>query len=214
MHLENAEEVMVVPTVEFLRAGDFTGWNRDIEPYRKAFLMHSPRFMPRHKVEDDVNLKQIIPYVVVTAVMPKTGDLYYLAYRRGVKEGENRLHKKLSIGWGGHINPCDQLHVSSTAWACTVVAAKREIREEIGKPEGSYGDYLPTAVGMVNNDCDPVGRVHLGVVMRLRLPTPSAYPIEGKVDGWAWMRSGELLERADEFETWSKLIIREGLYQI
>lgn len=206
------EEVMVVPRAELVDAVDFHGFTANVAHYKQKLLAsQAPRFMLRHKVEDDPNLKQIIPYVVVTATAGK--ETFYFSYRRGVKQGEARLHKKLSIGIGGHVNPIDQQHPASTAWACAVVAARREMVEELGKPNAhSPATYTPRAVGWVNHDDDAVGKVHLGLVMQYHMAAPMCYPVEGNVDSWGWVRAGELLERAEEYEPWSRFVIQEGLH--
>src|SRR5207253_6308548 len=56
-------------------------------------------FIDRPTAEQSPQYKQIIPYVVI-----RHGDSYFLLQRTS-KQTEARLHHKLSIGVGGHINP-------------------------------------------------------------------------------------------------------------
>ena len=58
-------------------------------------------FVERRWAEHDSSFKQVIPYTVVTH-----GD-EVLLLKRLEQGGEARLHGKLSIGVGGHINPVD-----------------------------------------------------------------------------------------------------------
>ena len=59
-------------------------------------------FMPRDEAEQRPDYKQIIPYVIL-----RRGDEVFVT-RRLSKGGEARLHGKISIGIGGHINPVDK----------------------------------------------------------------------------------------------------------
>jgi len=53
---------------------------------------------PRSTCETDPNYLQIIPYVII-----KDRYGYIFSYRRGSGGGEERLLKKCSIGFGGHV---------------------------------------------------------------------------------------------------------------
>src|SRR5262245_5246303 len=76
-------------------------------------------FVERDHAEKDSSLKQIIPYCVVLNATPHitrpgsqlgslaSGEPRALKLRRLPKQGERRLHDKLSIGIGGHLNPVD-----------------------------------------------------------------------------------------------------------
>ena len=77
-------------------------------------------FVERRYTETDSSFKQIIPYCLVTC-----GDSVFLL-RRTKKGGEARLHGRLSVGVGGHINPVDE-EVGDVVEA----GAERELDEEI-----------------------------------------------------------------------------------
>ncbi len=159
-------------------------------------------FGPRDEVETDPRLKQIIPYCVVTA-----GDRVFLLQRlKG--GGEKRLHHLLSVGVGGHINPVDGERSSSER---LLRAARRELEEELILP-----DLLSLKpMGFVNDESNPVGSVHFGVVFEARIEEGSDVRIResDQLQGALIPRS-ELFRRLDEqpdsFETWSQLVI-EGL---
>lgn len=116
-------------------------------------------FRRRGDCETDPTFKQLIPYIMIRH--PGT-DMYYpqvLTYSRG--GAEQRLHGTLSIGYGGHINPVDVLDVGFVTGMTLQLAAMRELSEELRLPR--FGN--PHVLGLVNNEADAVGRVHLGVVM-------------------------------------------------
>ena len=68
--------------------------------------------------------------------------------------GDARLHGKASIGVGGHLNPVDDGEDALMA------GLRREWHEELET------DWEPEfeLVGLLNDDSNPVGAVHLGVV--------------------------------------------------
>ena len=70
----------------------------------RRFIVDQHFFLPRAQAEYDATVKQIIPYVLL-----RRGDAYFLL-RRLKKQTETRLHDKLSLGVGGHINPTETPH--------------------------------------------------------------------------------------------------------
>ena len=119
------EKVLVVRRSLFDEIGSFHGLNADIQRYLPVFLEPGNHFfVPRAEAEEDPSLKQLIPYVVVTA-----GEKL-LHYRRGSGSGETRLLKKGSVGIGGHINDGDGLGEAFDA-AAYQRALMRELQEEL-----------------------------------------------------------------------------------
>ena len=154
-------------------------------------------FVERAHAERTPTLKQIIPYNVVRV------DGQVLLLRRLRTGGEARLHDKLSIGVGGHINPRDSRPADD---ADPVRAgARREIEEEI-EVRGSY-EIRP--VGFLNDDSNPVGAVHLGVVQiadvlgSVRIREENV--LEGRLASPGELQ--DLLARGENFETWSSILI-------
>jgi len=120
-------------------------------------------FVLKKPAEIDKSLKQPIPYVVVI-----DSNNRILQYRRASGGNENRLHNKLSIGIGGHIELCDLEEVRNNTKLnssrillieLVLVAARRELQEEIGIVPNTIKQY-----GYVNDDLTPVGAVHFGLV--------------------------------------------------
>ena len=123
-------------------------------------------FRARRDVEDDPGFKQIIPYVIF-----RSGDAVF-TYRRGKQQGESRLHSLRSLGVGGHVAEEDA-DGQSTLDAYEL-ALRRELDEEVAI--GSEG--VLSRVGLINDDGNPVGAVHLGVVHVYDLESPSIKPRE------------------------------------
>jgi predicted NUDIX family phosphoesterase len=154
-------------------------------------------FVERAYAERTPTLKQIIPYSIVEC------DGQVLLTRRLQKGGEARLHGKSSIGIGGHINPEDLegLKTRNPVEAGT----RREIAEELAV----RGDYTVRRVGLLNDDSNPVGAVHLGVVqvvhVRGSVEIRERDQLEGRLVPCEELSS--LLKKGANFETWSTLLI-------
>jgi len=155
-------------------------------------------FLDRGAAEEDPSHKQLIPYCIF-----KCGDRV-LHYTRGKSGGENRLHAKISIGVGGHINPVDMGEGRKGA-AAYYAAVQREIEEELD----IACDYTMRIVGLLNDDSNPVGEVHLGVVHLVELESEEVASREDALTDLSWASvsdlNGELLER---LETWSAVCAR------
>ncbi|MGE0009812.1 MAG: hypothetical protein AB7F19_04660 [Candidatus Babeliales bacterium] len=122
----------------------------NFETYLKT-IQEKKEFLPRSIMETDPSYKQIIPYLIF-----KHEDTYFLMQRQG-DATEKRLQNKFSLGIGGHIREEDMESDSIIDWA------KREFHEEV-----SYnGDLEIKPVGVLNDDSNPVGQVHIGFVFLL-----------------------------------------------
>ncbi len=77
--------------------------------------------MRRGNAEEDTAFKQPIPYVVI-----RRGTEIY-SYERLKGGGESRLHQKLSIGFGGHMNAI----LSSSFTEMLEANTQRELHEEL-----------------------------------------------------------------------------------
>jgi predicted NUDIX family phosphoesterase len=145
-------------------------------------------FRVRAEVEDDASFQQLIPYVLVT-----DGPRVFLM-RRLRTGGDSRLHDRYSIGVGGHVGPGDGGLAGGLA---------REWSEEL--VAGWEPEFLP--LGVLNDDTDPVGAVHLGVVYRVEAAgRPVAIRETNKLEGWfATIPGVEAV--GDRLETWSRLCL-------
>ena len=144
-------------------------------------------FIDRPTAEQSPQYKQIIPYVVI-----RHGDSYFLLQRTS-KQTEARLHHKLSIGVGGHINPDSPTLLGGL---------QKELDEEIGVE----GDYEVSFVGILNDDTTDVGRVHLGAVYVLDAATAEVTIREKEKMTGSWIARGELAAMRERMETWSQIV--------
>ncbi len=157
-----------------------------IEPFLDAARDHG-EFRPRAEAEVDPSWKQIIPYLLL-----RDGERIFLM-RRTRAGGDERLHDRYTIGIGGHVNPED---------ADVIGGLRREWAEEI------EADFEPEfqPVGVLNDDDNAVGAVHLGLVFSADAASrPVDIRERHKLEG-AFASVDDVAAVADRLETWSALL--------
>jgi predicted NUDIX family phosphoesterase len=144
-------------------------------------------YRPRAEVEGDPEWQQVIPYLVLR----DRGRIFLM--RRTRAGADSRLHERWSIGIGGHVNPGD---------AGVEGGLAREWAEEV------RADFQPSfrLIGVLNDDSDPVGRVHVGLVFVAEADArPVAIRETDKLTG-AFVTPTAVLRVYDRLETWSQLV--------
>lgn len=183
-------------------------------------IKNNREFKARGLMEQDENYKQIIPYLIF-----KFADQLFLM-QRATKASEERLKNKFTLGIGGHVRELDlsnystareqnnSFHKSSAsasklsennsltgeifAWAA------REFHEEIKYT----GNLNITTLGLLNDDANSVGRVHLGLVLLLQGDSAEISIKSELQTGFLCQVAacGEFLER---MESWSQIVFEE-----
>lgn len=189
------EHVLVVPTLLFHEIGVFQGFHSDTGRYLETLLdpMHT-LYLARPDAEEDPSYKQLIPYCLF-----RHGDSIF-HYTRGTKQGEARLHAKKSVGVGGHISTLDRDSQQETYLA----GMERELDEEVSIETG----YREQLIGLLNDDSNDVGKVHLGVVHVFDLDQPQVLPREESMIDAGFAPLSQLVEEIDSFETWSQICLK------
>lgn len=194
------EFVFVIPRAELFRDCYPQGLlplDRSARSEFDALVRRAGFFVERQHAERDPSLKQVIPYSVVHT------SAGVLLMRRLAQGGEDRLHDKLSIGVGGHINPVD---LGPGPGRDPIPAGtRREVEEELDV----QGTYKVRAVGLLNDDSNPVGAVHVGLVQVLELDGRVAIREEDTLEG-RMVPPEELRDlkaQGAAFETWSSILI-------
>jgi predicted NUDIX family phosphoesterase len=144
-------------------------------------------FLDRPTAETSPQYKQIIPYVLI-----RHAESWNLL-QRTPKQTETRLHHKLSLGIGGHINP-DTPDLFD--------GLLKELEEEVEV----QGDYDLTFLGILNDDTTDVGRVHLGAVYILDAHQGTVTVRETEKMSGRWVAREALAEHRDAMETWSQIV--------
>jgi predicted NUDIX family phosphoesterase len=187
------ERVLVLPRDRVPGGCDFSGVRQaddaDLATLRAAVAAHG-RYLDRPTAEEDPAFKQLIPYVVV-----RDGARIFLMERTAAG-GDARLHGRASIGVGGHLNPVDDGEDPLTD------GLRREWSEEL------VADWEPEfqLVGLLNDDSNPVGSAHLGVVFEV---DAAGRPVEvrerDKLTG-RFATAAAVRAAWDRMETWSRLV--------
>ena len=187
------EQVLVLPRDRVPGGCDFTGVrpadDAVLGRLRAAVRAHGT-YIPRPEAEDDPSRKQLIPYVVV-----RDGSQIYLMERTRAG-GDPRLHLKATIGVGGHLNPVDQ------GEDALMEGLRREWSEELA------ADFEPRfeLVGLLNDDSNPVGSVHLGVVFTVEADGGAVAVREHEKLSGRFASPAEVGAAWDRMETWSQLV--------
>lgn len=160
---------------------------------------------PREDLEQNPSFKQIIPYVII-----KVGDKY-LSYKRTSKGGEERLHDKISIGFGGHIDFSDvwRHRENVDIFSTLENTAMREVVEEIGRFDDVFDENKYQWIGLVNDESNAVGQVHIGVVCVVSLDEKDL-PNESDDESIAELNLltlGELQSSELNLETWTEFVV-------
>lgn len=153
---------------------------------------------PRSQLEEMPSFRQIIPYVVL-----KCADKW-VRYTRTPAGGEQRLHGRVSIGLGGHVDLPDVCMVGNSVDLHKTLndAAEREVQEEL---PGVICSTRRWAGLLVDND-STVGSVHIGVVAIWDLESMPSGPTEDAISEAGLSSLEELLEAGSRVETWSSLL--------
>ncbi|CAM3045796.1 hypothetical protein [Sporolactobacillus spathodeae] len=159
-------------------------------------LASSWQVMRRGDAEENPAYKQPITYAII-----QRGN-HFFSYKRLGGGAESRLHGKLSIGVGGHMNAVDE---ASDFQQILENNLKREISEELLIEQS--GEKLSTrTVGYINDDKTEVGRVHIGILVLIQLPQQATVTVKekDKLEG-QWLTLSELKSESvfTHLESWS-----------
>lgn len=194
------ETILGIPRELALPEGPWNGFRRFASPAEalaeitRLDLAASAR--PRRELEVDDGWKQPIPYAIALYRDPTSGSNSLFWMDRLAGTSDRRLHGRASFGVGGHVSPLDGGILGALA---------REWREEVEC--ASTPAFEP--LGLLNDDEDPVGRVHLGIVFLARLDTPKIAVRERQKLAGSLVPVREAVLRSAELEGWSARLIGE-----
>lgn len=194
------EKVLVIKRALLDEIGSFQGIRTEGvgEAMEKMLDETQHFFMDRAEAEEDPSHKQLIPYCIF-----RHGDKI-LHYTRGKAGGEARLHAKISVGVGGHVNPVDVEEGNGGALTY-FTALSRELEEELI----ISGNKTGRIIALLNDESNPVGQVHLGVVHLIELENDDVTAREDALTDLTFTPLHELNTTLfDRLETWSQFCVR------
>jgi predicted NUDIX family phosphoesterase len=154
------------------------------------------RYVPRGPAETDPSLQQIIPYVVVIRRL--------LLLQRTNKQTEARLHNLYSIGVGGHINPGDEHDAAAEDEHPFMGGLRRELHEEL-ELGGTLAEV--NILGLINDDTNDVGSVHLGVAVEAVADGIEVAIRETEAMSGRFVTLDEARELREGMESWSQYLL-------
>ncbi len=184
------EQILVVNCAHLFPDGPWQGLQDvDMQEYLHIVKMYQ-EFQPRSVMETDTTYKQIIPYLVF-----RHNGLYFLMERQA-KASEQRLKSKLTLGIGGHIRKEDMDGVSIFDWA------RREFHEEVNYA----GQFKIKPLGILNDDSNAVGQVHIGFVFLLEGDS-AEISVKSELKGGELTSLEECIAVKDRMESWSRIVL-------
>lgn len=148
-------------------------------------------FHQRSLMENDPTFKQIIPYLVFMY----RNSIFLM--KRKTELGESRLAGKYTIGIGGHIRKEDLENASNISdWAL------REFSEEVDYK----GNYVLEELGLINDESNEVGRVHMGVLYLLKGDL-ELISIKEELESGELIDINDCIKYYDLMESWSRIAI-------
>ncbi|MBA3954919.1 hypothetical protein H0X48_06380 [Candidatus Dependentiae bacterium] len=184
------ELILVVKRSKLFPEGDWQGLKQvDSEQYL-ALIEQEKEFLPRSLMETDPVYKQIIPYLVFTH------EGKYFLMQRQSKATEQRLKNKYSLGIGGHIRQEDITSSDIIDWAA------REFEEEVDY----QGSYSVKTLGILNDDSNAVGEVHVGLVLLLT-GNQASISVKSELKSGQLLSLEECLTYYDSMESWTQIVV-------
>jgi len=159
-------------------------------------IVQNGLFRKRSELEEDPSFKQVIPYAIIS-----NNDSFYL-FKRTSGQTEKRLHNKLSLGVGGHMNPGNPGELDEQY---IINELKRELFEEVKLLNGCLIDDIEF-IGFINDDTIPVGRVHIGLVYNIHVSDRNVVINETDRMTADWIDKNDLAGFYEGMETWTKII--------
>lgn len=186
----------------------------DAVPYRSSAYGKLPakfwgldvELFDRETCETNPDQQQLLPYVVLTNTPSDTGVKEVFYYYRGASGGEARLHSKISIGLGGHVD-----NVGGNLYTLLQREGAREVLEEVGLYIDT--DRIHFDLYLVDTRPDgnpvPVSSVHFGLLTVVEITDEERASIDPERDvitkgGWCtvdWLVDNH----TDSLEPWSSL---------
>lgn len=186
------EQILVIKRTDFFphESECWQGLKKVDFDHYLTIIQEKKQFLPRSLMELDPRYKQIIPYLIF-----QHEDRYFLMQRQA-KASETRLQNKYTLGIGGHIRQEDLTSASIFDWAC------REFHEEV-----SYNGTLAIeSLGILNDDSNSVGQVHIGFVLLLKGDS-DAISVKSELKSGTLLNLEECKKIAPHLESWSQIVL-------
>lgn len=187
-------DILVIPTAEIphIKLGFTPATKEDV-----LRLASQGEYKIRHKMEEDKNYQQFLPYVVI-----KQGKKIF-TYQRSKTGGEGRLFGQHSVGVGGHVDYPDDI----------IASTLRELEEEL---ELQVTEDDLNFVGFINIEETPVDLHHLGLAIIVEVDKYFDFN-KGELDkitNRSFDTKEEIQRDIEKYEWWSRVFFESYLKNI
>ena len=199
--MNKMDEIIIVAPRDIVYDNErltFQGVNSD--PVQTAlieqYIANSFSTMRRGDAEENESYKQPIPYCVI-----KRGNQVF-SYKRLTGGGEKRLHNQISLGVGGHLNNVEGLDFHGIL----ADGLQRELDEELVI---NLDELKLKTIGLINDDENEVGRVHIGMLVIGELPEGEEVSVretDQLLGEWINVEDLKNEEIYEALESWSKFV--------
>ena len=159
-------------------------------------------YMVRWRAEEDFDYKQPLPYWVV--INEDNKIFVYKRWWSGSNNWEARLHSKISIWVGGHIDKWD---FEENILRNTLI---REIEEEINIKENDIKSV--DIIWYINIDDWDVAEFHLWLAYLVRVNNTNIELLDGELDNWEFVSFDTLEAMVQswnyDLEKWSQILLK------
>ena len=187
--LKKDEKILVVKRKHIFPDGEWYGIKKVSMDKYLDIIQNKKEFLWRSSMEDKPSYQQIIPYLVFSH-----NGKYFLMQRKSTSS-EKRLSSKFSLGIGGHIRQEDIKGKTIFDWA------EREFKEEINYK----GSFTIKPLGILNDDSNSVGQVHLGFVFLLEGDSNNIQ-IRSELKKGNLVTLATCKKHLDRMESWSQIV--------
>ena len=185
------EHILVVRRAHLFATQEAWHGLKDVDFDHYLYIInHRKEFHPRSIMETNPIYKQIIPYLIFTH-----DDQYFLMQRKS-DASEARLRNKLTLGIGGHIRQEDMQENSLFAWAL------REFHEEVNYA----GNLKVKPLGIINDDSNDVGKVHIGFALLLCGDSPEI-SVKSELKSGKLVSLDDCISMKECMESWSQFVV-------
>lgn len=194
-------KVMAVPREKLFPEGAFSGFAPAGGVDYGRRILSGYQYLERSRAEEDPRFKQPIGY----ALLYNPGRGLVFAYRRSSRDREypeKRLQGKWSWGLGGHIEEDD---------AAVADPVRQSLLREIAEETGVSELGRPEIMGYINDDSDPVGSVHFGVLCLVETRVEKVSPLSPELASGRMLTLPELrklcVSPGIDVEDWSRIAL-------
>lgn len=183
------EKILVLKRCTLFESHTWSGLQSEGMDFFQKMVTTEGQFEWRSTMEQDPTYKQVIPYLIFNYQ-----NNFFIMQRRS-NATEERLKNKFSLGIGGHVRETDMTGSTIFDWAA------REFHEEV-----SYNGTLDIQpLGILNDDSNSVGQVHIGFVLLCHGASPEI-SIKSEHKQGILIPFNQLNDFFDQMEPWSQIV--------